>query len=143
MNVKAEKYNKFLQEKNIKFFQSDEIKDEMNSVVYRSFLEVNGQNLPIWIGIDDSIYVMIHVRLGVKLLKDTNKEALLTYFNALNSRYKVFKYYANNQGDLIIESCLATSNDAFVPEMIHVIIDVILKHLIKEYPVLMKTVWGN
>lgn len=145
MNVKAEKYNKFLKEKGINFFNiEDREKDEMHPVVYRSFMEINGQNLPVWIVIDDSIYMMIHVRLGSKLLKDGNRVALLDYFNSMNAHYKVFKYYADGDGDVLLESCISVGPvDSFEPEIIHVVLDVIVKHLTKEFATLMKLVWAD
>ena len=40
MNVKAEKFNKFLDEKGIKVFRIEEVEGEMHPVVYRSAMEV-------------------------------------------------------------------------------------------------------
>lgn len=145
MNVKAEKYSNFLKEKGINFFNvEDRGQEEMHPVVYRSFMEINGQNLPVWVVIDDSIYMMIHVRLGSKLLKDANKAALLDYFNNMNAHYKVFKYYADAEGDVLLESCISVGPvESFEPEIIHVVLDVIVKHLTKEYATLMKLVWAD
>lgn len=141
MNAKAEKYSKFLQEKNIRAFRQEELKDRLNTVVYRSFLGVEGQNLPLWVGVDNSIFVMIHVRLGSKLLNEKNEKALLRHFNAMNSKFKVFKYSANQAGDVLLESCLTVSEEAFQPEMVHVVLDVMLKHLSQEYTAFMRLVW--
>lgn len=143
MNTKAEKFNKFLEEKNITCFQTQEVEGDMHPVVYRSFMEVNGQNLPTMLVIDDSIYVMLQVRVGAGLVKDANKAAVLEHLNALNENYKVFKYYVADNGDIVIESCIPTTDDDFVPEMVHAVIDVVLKHLNDEYPKLMKVVWAD
>lgn len=141
MNAKAEKYSRFLQEKNIRAFRQEELKDRLNTVVYRSFLGVEGQNLPLWVGVDNSIFVMVHVRLGSKLLNEKNETALLRYFNNMNAKYKVFKYSANAAGDVLLESCLTVSEEAFQPEMVRVVLDVMLKHLSQEYTALMRLVW--
>ena len=143
MNTKAEKFNKFLEEKNITCFQTQEVEGDMHPVVYRSFMEVNGQNLPTMLVIDDSIYVMLQVRVGAGLVKDANKAAVLEHLNALNENFKVFKYYVAGNGDIVIESCIPTTDDDFVPEMVHAVIDVVLKHLNEEYPKLMKVVWAD
>lgn len=143
MNTKAEKFNKFLEEKNITCFQTQEVEGDMHPVVYRSFMEVNGQNLPTMLVIDDSIYVMLQVRVGAGLVKEANKAAVLEHLNALNENYKVFKYYVADNGDIVIESCIPTTDDDFVPEMVHAVIDVVLKHLNDEYPKLMKVVWAD
>lgn len=143
MNVKAEKFNKFLVEKNITCFQTQEVEAEMHPVAYRSFMEVNGQNLPTMLVIDDSIYVMLQVRVAGEVVKEANRAAVLERLNKLNEGFKVFKYYVNEGGDIIIESCMPAGDAEFAPELVHAVIDVVLKHLNEEYANIMKIVWAN
>ena len=143
MNLKATKFTNFINERNINVFQMQEIDGDMHPVVYRSAMEVGGQNLPTMLVIDDSIYVMLQVRVGAGLVKESNKAAVMEHMNSLNENYKVFKYYANENGDIVIESCISTTDEEFMPELVHAVIDVVLKHLNEEYPKLMKTVWSN
>ena len=143
MNLKATKFTNFINERNINVFQMQEIDGDMHPVVYRSAMEVGGQNLPTMLVIDDSIYVMLQVRVGAGLVKESNKAAVMEHMNSLNENYKVFKYYANENGDIVIESCIPTNGEEFMPELVHAVIDVVLKHLNEEYPKLMKTVWAN
>ncbi len=149
MNKKAEAYKEFLEAANIKWGEVTEIQEDvpeeqkMHPVVYRSAIGVNGQNLPTMLVIDDSIYVMLQVRVGAGLVKEENKEAVLDHINKLNESFKVFKYYADEAGNIILESCIPSTDDQFVPQMIHAVIDVIANHLNDEYPKLMKTVWAD
>ena len=143
MNLKATKFTNFINERNINVFQMQEIDGDMHPVVYRSAMEVGRQNLPTMLVIDDSIYVMLQVRVGAGLVKESNKAAVMEHMNSLNENYKVFKYYANENGDIVIESCIPTTDEEFMPELVHAVIDVVLKHLNEEYPKLMKTVWSN
>ena len=143
MNLKATKFTNFINERNINVFQMQEIDGDMHPVVYRSAMEVGGQNLPTMLVIDDSIFVMLQVRVGAGLVKESNKAAVMEHMNSLNENYKVFKYYANENGDIVIESCIPTTDEEFMPELVHAVIDVVLKHLNEEYPKLMKTVWSN
>ena len=143
MNLKATKFTNFINERNINVFQMQEIDGDMHPVVYRSAMEVGWQNLPTMLVIDDSIYVMLQVRVGAGLVKESNKAAVMEHMNSLNENYKVFKYYANENGDIVIESCIPTTDEEFMPELVHAVIDVVLKHLNEEYPKLMKTVWSN
>ena len=143
MNLKAQKFTNFINERNINVFQMQELDGDMHPVVYRSAMEVGGQNLPTMLVIDESIYVMLHVRVGAGLVKESNKAAVMEHMNSLNENYKVFKYYANENGDIVIESCIPTTDEEFMPELVHAVIDVVLKHLNEEYPKLMKTVWSN
>ena len=143
MNLKAQKFTNFINDRNINVFQMQEIDGDMHPVVYRSAMEVGGQNLPTMLVIDESIYVMLQVRVGAGLVKDSNRAAVMAHMNTLNENYKVFKYYANENGDIVIESCIPTTDEEFMPELVHAVIDVVLKHLNEEYPKLMKTVWSN
>ena len=143
MNAKATKFNAFLQENNINCFQAQAIENEMHSVLYRSFMEVNGQNLPTMVVVDDSIYVMVQVRVAGAVIKEANRTAVMEHINALNEKYKVFKYYINEAGDIVIESCIPSTDEDFVPGLVHAVIDVVLKHLQEEYPRIMKLVWAN
>ena len=143
MNLKAQKFSNFINERNINVFQIRDLEGDMHPVVYRSAMEVGGQNLPTMLVIDDSIYVMLQVRVGAGLVKDSNRAAVMAHMNSLNENYKVFKYYANENGDIVIESCIPTTDEEFMPELVHAVIDVVLKHLNEEYPKLMKTVWSN
>ena len=143
MNLKAQKFSNFINERNINVFQIQDLEGDMHPVVYRSAMEVGGQNLPTMLVIDDSIYVMLQVGVGAGLVKDSNRAAVMAHMNSLNENYKVFKYYANENGDIVIESCIPTTDEEFMPELVHAVIDVVLKHLNEEYPKLMKTVWSN
>ncbi len=143
MNVKAEKFNAFLKANNINCFTTQELDNEMHSALYRSFMEVSGQNLPTMVAIDDSIYVMVQVRVAAGLVKEANKAAVMEHLNKQNEKYKVFKYYVNDNGDIVIESCIPSTDNEFIPDMVHAVIDVILKHLTEEYPNIMKVVWAN
>ncbi len=148
MNVKAQKFNAFLKENNLNMFQVQEIENEMHPVVYRSAMEVNGQNLPTMLVIDDSIFVMVQVRIGAQLVNDKNRAAVMDRVNALNEQFKVFKYYVDNEGSIVIESCIPSTDNEFVPDMVHAVIRIILEHLQGangqpgEFQNLMKTVWS-
>ena len=143
MNKKAEKFNAFMKEHNITCFKAQDIGNELHTVLYRSLMEVSGQNLPTMVVLDDSIYAMLQVRVAAGVVKEANRTAVLEHLNKLNEKYKVFKYYVNESGDIVIESCIPTTEDDFVPGIINIVIEVVLKHLIEEYPQIMKIVWAN
>lgn len=143
MTVKAEKFDKFLEEKEIKCFQKEEIGDELKTVVYRSFMEVEGQNLPVIIITDNSIYSMIRVQVVAKVVKNQNLEKVLEHINELNRQYKVFKYFVTEDGDICLDSCLTSSAESFDGELVYTIIDVLLKHLVEHYATLMGKIWSD
>ena len=94
MNKKAQIFQEYLQEKNINCFQVQEVpEDALNTVVFRSSIEVEGQQLPTLVITDSSIYTMIRVRVANQALKESNEEALIKAINKINGQYKIFKYY--------------------------------------------------
>lgn len=141
---KAGKFDEFLSSNNINASPKEEIGNEMHSMpLYRAHVEVSGQNLPTMVVLDDSIYTMIQVRVAVGVVNTGNRENVLGHLNELNKKYKVFKYYEGDNGDICLDSCITTTDEGFEAPVIHTVIDVILKHLVEEYPVLMGKVWGK
>lgn len=144
MNIKAEKFNKFAEQNMPGIFQIQEIPNhELHAVVFNTAMEVDKQNLPFMMVIDDSIYVMFQVRLANAVVNDKNRVALLEHLNTLNDTYKVFKYYIDENGSIIIESVIPSTDNEFVPEMVHAVVNVVYTHLQEEYKNIMKIVWSN
>lgn len=140
---KAEKFDKFLEENKITCFNKEEVKNDLHTVVYRAHMEVSGQMLPTMVVADDSIYTMIQVRVAASVVNEGNKQAVLEHINAMNGKYKVFKYYVADNGDICLDSCLTDTEESFDPRFVHTVIDVILRHLTEEYPNLMSLVWAK
>ena len=73
MNRKAEAFKKYLEEKNITCFVIDKIADDkLNTVVFRSYIEVEKQQLPTIIILDSSIYGMVRVQIAGNVLNEKN-----------------------------------------------------------------------
>ena len=142
MNKKAAVFEKFLQERNITCFKVEEMpKDELNAVVFRSQIEVEGQNLPTILIVDDSIYCMLRVLVASKALRENSENKLLHDINELNTKYKVFKYYVGEDGALYLDCCVLCEDSKISGELIYVVLDVVVKHLNEEYKNIMKTIW--
>jgi hypothetical protein len=141
MNKRAQTFQEYLQENSIDCFTAEEIDDELNTSVFRSRMEIAGQTLPLVVILDDSIYGILRIQIAPQALKETNKQALLEYINELNRRYKVFKYYVTADGDLCLDCCILREADQATGPLIYTVIDVALKHLTEEYPILMRKIW--
>ena len=141
MNKRAQIFQDFLQENNINCFTVEEINDELNTTAFRSHMEIEGQQLPLVVILDDSIYGMLRLQVVPKALKETNKEIVLEYINELNRQYKVFKYFLASDGDLCLDCCILGDAEQANGPIIYTVIDVVLKHLTEEYPNLMSKIW--
>ena len=142
MNKKAEDFKKYLETKAITCFTVEEIDDDqLNTVVFRSTIEVEGVQLPTIIILDSSIYGMVRVLIAPSALKESNELDLLRQINSTNSKYKVFKYYLGENGELYLESCIVLPKGKSEGDLIYTVLDVIIKHLQDEYKSLMKLIW--
>ena len=143
MNKKAQIFQEYLQEKNITCFQVQEVPDDaLNTVVFRSSIEVEGQQLPTLVITDSSIYTMIRVRVANAALKEGNETELLKAIGKLNSHYKIFKYYFAEDGALILDSYLLEKPEELDGDMVYTVLDIIVKHLLAEYKNIMKAIWA-
>lgn len=142
MNKKAEAFKNYLDERKITCFTVDEIKDDaLNSVVFRSNIEINGQQLPAIVVLDSSIYGMVRVLVAPRVLNDANEAALLKELNRLNKSYKSFKYYFDDSGSLVLDCCILFKAGEADGDLIYTMFDVIIRHLNDEYKKLMQLIW--
>ena len=143
MNKKAELFQAYLQEHNINAFQVTEVPDDqLNTVVFRSVIAVEGQELPTLVILDSSIYGMIRVRVANAALKEGNELELTKAINKLNAQYKIFKYYFAEDGALILDAYVLNKPEEVDGDMIYTVLDVIVKHILAEYKNIMKTIWA-
>ena len=138
MNTKAENFQKYLTEKNITCFTTEEIaEDKLHTVVFRSSINLNNQLLPMGIILDDSIYSLIRVQIAPNV---QNKDKLLAFFDELNAKYKAFKYYTNDSG-VYLNACVL--NTDINNDIILFISDSIVKNLNEVYPQIMEILWSK
>ena len=143
MNKKAENFKKYLDDKGIKAFTVDEIKDDrFQTVVFRSAADINGNRLPLIVILDTSIYGMIRILVAPKVLHDDNEAAVLKLLNTYNKQYKSFKYYVDDEGSLILDTCVLLKDDEVDGDLIYAMFDVIIRHLGESYKELMKSIWA-
>ena len=142
MNKKAEQFNAFLEEQKIKVFQMEEIEgNEQHTVVFRSFLGVEGHQLPTIVIVDDSIFTIIRVQIAPQALKAENEANLLKLTNGQSAMYKPFKLYFDERGDLMLDVCLVTDADKLDGNEVYQIFNVIINYLDENYRNIMKVVW--
>lgn len=143
MNKKAQIFQEYLEEKKITCFEVQEVEnDTLNTVVFRSAIDVEGQQLPTLVILDSSIYAMVRVRVANAALKEGNKTALVEAINKINSQYKIFKYYFADDGALILDSYVLSRQEELDCDMVYTVLDIIVKHLTAEYKNIMKLIWA-
>lgn len=142
MNKKAEIFEKHLADsKMTNVFQKEELKDELKSVLFRSFMEIEGFQLPMVVILDESIYTIVRILVAGKGVTEKNSNDVVKLLNKLNSSYKAFKYMTSENGEVILDVCLPCTETTFDPNLIRVVIDVAIKNLNENYRSIIKTLW--
>lgn len=144
MNTKAEAFKAYLEEKDIKVFQMEELEgDNQQTAVFRSHITTEGQQLPTVVIFDDSIFALVRVQISPKALTETNQLELLKLINEEAAAYKPFKLYLNRDGDLMLEVCLVVDGD-LKGDTVYTLFSVIINYLDANYRKFMKCIWqGN
>lgn len=142
-NLKVEAFQKYLVDNKIEGFISTTVNDYLHSVVFHSNLAVRGQNLPVAVILDDSVYTMIQVQVVSGAASEKSLQELAVFTNELNETYRMLKYLVTKEGNIVLNCCVASDNDKFDPRLIIGILDQILQHLNNEYPNFMRKIWAE
>ena len=143
MNKNAESFKNYLDEKGITSFEVEEMEDdERETVVFRSFIAVEGQQLPTAVIIDNSVFSVIRVLVSPKAVSEENQFDLLKLLNGENVQYKPFKFYCDDSGALLMDTSIVTpEDDRLKGETIYLMFEVIINYLNNSYRNIMKTIW--
>ena len=141
MNAKAEQFQAYLDEKEIKAFTHEEVEgDQFGTEVFRSTIDIGGNRLPTIVILDNTVYGMIRVLVAPNAVHDGNENVLLKLVNDYSKKFKAFKYYLDDQGSLVLDLCvLGIEADG---NMIYAMFDMIINHLNGSYKDIMKAIWG-
>ena len=131
--VKAEKFDAFMKEREVGGFHKEVYDDQFRTVVYFSGMQTAGQQQFVQVVLNDSIYGMIKVLVGHKVVNENNQAKVLEYVNQLNNRFGAFKYIVTPDGNLELDCSLVANDETFDPELIVVmLLNVIQPHLESE-----------
>lgn len=142
VNKKAELFKQYLDERQIDaFLIDDNSHDELDTAIFRSHIEIHGNELPTIVVLDASMYGMIRVLVVPNAIHDDNETAVLKLINTYNKQFKSFKYYIDDDGDLMMDVCMLWRDNQVDGDMIYAMFNVIVEHLNESYQEIMKTIW--
>lgn len=143
MNPKAQSFQDYLDKEKLKDFTLEEISGEnLKPVVFRSHLALKEARLPVVVVWDLSIYGMVRILVAQKALKKTNETALLKQIDETNRKYKAFKYYLDEEGNLVLDACILCRGQKVDGELVYILFNTLSQHLEKAYGQWMKVIWG-
>ena len=142
MIKKAEDFKLYLEKNNITSFQMEEISNDANStVVFRTHVTIKGQQLPSALILDNSIFAMIRIQISPQALTSENELPLSKILNAENAKYKPFKLFLNENGDLMLDVCMINKADEIDPQEIFAMYNIVINYLDSSYRNIMKAIW--
>ena len=141
INAKTTKLKDFLAENKIECFQIEERNDENETAVFHSLMQVKCQTLPFAILSEKSVDGLLQVRLAPEIIKGDVLAKVATYLNEMNNNYRVYKFVVTNEGDLLLNACIVSKDDAFDPALVNAIIAETVKFLEAEYASIMAKIW--
>ena len=140
--TKAEKFQAFLKEKDLNFFESQTLSDEFHTTIFRSRIEAKGQIMPMAIFIDDSIFTIIRTQVATGI-NEKNIDSIKSHLNMLNAEYKIFKYYLREDGNIYLDVCIPFVDETFDSRMIQTLLPILVQQLETVYEDLMAVVWAK
>lgn len=140
--TKAEKFQAFLKENDINFFEPQALSDEFHTTIFRSRIEAKGQILPMAIFIDDSIFTIIRTQVATGI-NEKNIDSIKSHLNMLNAEYKIFKYYLREDGNIYLDVCIPFVDETFDSRMIQTLLPILVQQLETVYEDLMAVVWAK
>lgn len=140
--TKAEKFQAFLKDNDINYFESQALSDEFHTTIFRSRIEAKGQIMPMAIFIDDSIFTMIRTQVATGI-NEKNIDSIKSYLNMLNAEYKIFKYYLREDGNIYLDICVPFVDETFDSRMIQTLLPILVQQLETVYEDLMAVVWAK
>lgn len=139
LNKKFEALKAFIEQADVKGIQIADETDQHK--IFRSLLNIEGQNLPVFIVLNNSIYSFIQVHLVT--IPEEKRAKCLPFLNELNEKYSMLNYFINSQGNIVLNCNVTALDNNFEPAIFIALIDQIILHLQDNYSDLMKKVWED
>lgn len=145
MNKKAEAFKSYLEEHEYtNNFQVNEVQDDnLNTVVFRSNITVEGQQLPTFVVLDDTAFSLIHIQISPQCRTEENELAVLKIANDMNQKFKPFKLYFDQVGSLMLDICLLAPGDDYsqLGAEVYGMFEIVIDYLNNNYRPIMKEIW--
>lgn len=107
----------------------------------RSAFLIEGQELPMAITVDETVYTYIQVGVVPKVKEDARAK-VLEYINLLNINHPMLQYSVTPEGQVVLQMSVIFEDDAFKPALIFALIEEVVNHLMGVFPEIMKEVWA-
>ena len=104
-------------------------------------MQLENARLPIIVILDKSIYGIVCLLVAQSAKKKNNEKALEELMNKFNKQYKAFKYYLDDEGNLVLDLSILCPEEKVSGPMIYALFQSVEEHLKTAYPQWMKIIW--
>ncbi len=115
--------------------------DENGATFARSAFLIEGQELPMGIVVNDSVYSYIQT-IVVNKVKEGNEDKVRAFLNNLNLQFPMLQYTLTGEGQIVLQMSVPSDDEQFNPALMIALVDQVLQHLVEIYPQIMKEVWA-
>lgn len=123
-------FDEFLQEEHLDCFEKHVVDDEDDTVVYRSYIQTEHGDIPVFLILDASIYNVLRFVVGAHVVDGTNKSDILNFINQENAKFKSFKYYIEEEDQtLYLDVVYMAGSQNFAPPLLYVLMRQVVEYL--------------
>lgn len=129
-NKKEVVFDDFLQTEHLDCFEKNVVGDEDGTIVYRSYVQTNNGDIPVFVMLDNTIYSVVRFVVGPHVVTADNRLNILDFINKENAKYKSFKYYVEDEDQtLYLDVVHMAGTGSFEPALIYVLMRQVVEYL--------------
>ncbi len=132
-NQKAEKFTAYCKENDIDFFKRFDTRNDDDTVMFQSGVQIDTYTIPFFVIMDDSIFTVIRAQLAWGLINDENRDAVNAFINSVNRSSKLFKYITSDEGNVLLDIDYISTPEFFDMDTLRDLMDALVLHLKEEY----------
>lgn len=130
MNTKSKEFDTFLKSEEIYCFDSKPMEDEEHTVVYRSYVQTEIGDMPIFVMLDDTAFSIVRVAMGNGAVNADNQDKVYDFMNRENNNYKSFKYYVDTDDNSLYLDCVYICGPThFEPQLLYALMNQIVHYI--------------
>lgn len=133
MVKQAKRYQEFLEKNNVQGFMVQELGDEAESIMFRSNILVSGQELPIAVIFDKSIFSIVRVNLAPRAVNENNMFEITSLMMRLNARNKAVKYYLAADASIVLDCSIPAFPGQFSPKLVQSMLQLVCSEVMEHY----------
>ncbi len=129
-NKKSILFDEYIEKEQFDCFERNEMHDEDDTVVYRTYVQTEFGDIPVFVLLDATIYSIVRFVVGPSLITDNNRQDVMQFINEENSKYKSFKYYIeDSENTLYLDVVYMGQASVFSPSLLYALMKQVVEYI--------------